>query len=205
VLAVTKSRKPPVRYLVSGGIARCGACGGPLRAQVKMSGSRTYYCTPGPDMRGCGKVSIVAAPFEKLVIDAVLVALEGPPLREARSEKGQPVDDVVNEIHELEAELRELAADRGAGRISQAEWLVAREGVAGRLEAAQRLISNRANRFIPDTGGQPLREAWAKLTFLQRRQWIEGVLESVTVLPATKRGPVFDRTRVPIDKFVWRA
>jgi hypothetical protein len=51
------------RYLLSGGLLRCGVCESTLVARPRQDGTRRYVCAKGPGLPGCGKVAIVAEPW----------------------------------------------------------------------------------------------------------------------------------------------
>jgi DNA invertase Pin-like site-specific DNA recombinase len=83
VLEALEARRPTrerpgtnaMRYLLSG-IARCGACNGPMRGQMRRRASGTQYqvylCDRSGYAKGCGKIARVGAPIDRLVVDAVL-------------------------------------------------------------------------------------------------------------------------------------
>lgn len=206
----TRSRMHPARaYLLTGGIARCGRCGSPLHAQRKSSGARTYACIAGPDKDGCGGLSIHAEPLERLVTEAVMVAIEGPTLvRAIAAQAGGGFDHHAEVIAVEEAKLMQLADDWDDGRISRAEWIRLRDKVQARLDAARREQSRetRTTAVDPYVGRQgALRAAWPALTLDQRRAVVAGVLDSVVISPATRRGPIFDPSRIdPATGLVWR-
>jgi len=83
VVEALESRRPTrerpgtnaMRYLLSG-IARCGACNGPMRGQMRRRASGTQYqvylCDRSGYAKGCGKIARVGAPIDQLVIELVL-------------------------------------------------------------------------------------------------------------------------------------
>ncbi len=193
----------PVQRLLSGGFAYCGRCGRPMQAARDERQGRRYACIAGPGTGRCGGISVAAEPLERYVSDAMLVALEGSPL------PAQPAPDtaaLVEAAYSLRSDLDALAEDHGAGRITRAEWLAARQGLASRLNQAERRLADAV--VVPLISGLPdsaeaVREAWPELEVAARRRVLSALLDCVIVSPARVRGrPHFDANRV---RLVWRA
>ena len=100
-------RRPPRRYLLSG-LLRCGRCEKPLYSAARKT-TRRYVCSSSSGHDGCGGITVVAAPVEELLADAVLLRLDNPGLA-----------DALAGIHRDDADLADLSArlddDRAAGR-----------------------------------------------------------------------------------------
>ncbi len=82
------------RYLLAGGLLRCGLCGAVLISRPRADGARRYICPKVPGREGCGGIAILADPLETFVRDAVLYRLDTPelrcrPRRRCRAERGR--------------------------------------------------------------------------------------------------------------------
>ena len=99
-------------------------------------------------------------------------------------------DEAAREVAQLEGELAELADLRGAGTISLAEWMHAREPMQQRLDEARRRAAT-AGQHVPDRmlalqqRGEA-RAQWDDLDFETKRAVIQAVVEKVVVAPATR-------------------
>lgn len=193
------------RYLLTGGISRCGTCGEPLHARSCGQGRR-YGCFARPDTpAACGRVYMKADPLEATVMDAVFAAFEGPEL--PRALKGDDADTdaaIYADIDAVNRSLEELAVAYGQQAITMAEWLAARGPLEERAAAAKRALARSTGttavaEFVGN--GSALRNAWDGLSLARRRTIIGAALESVTIAPA-KHGGVVDLSRVSLT---WRA
>ena len=187
-------------YLLTGGLARCGRCGAALVAAPRPYG-RAVACLSGHG--GCNGVSMKADPLEALVVDAVLLALDGVDLgRLSAASSGADVDRT--ELVQVDAQLADLADLWAGGELTRAEWTRAR----GRLRARRDDLAARvADRAAPSPlsafgDGDALRRAWPGLSMTQRRTILGAVLESVVVAPAGRAGGRVDLERVDVR---WRA
>jgi hypothetical protein len=76
--------------------------------------SRRYVCRSGPDHGGCGRLTVVADPLERLIADAVLYRLDTAELadalagRNSADERTQELSQVVDQANEQLAELAAL-------------------------------------------------------------------------------------------------
>jgi hypothetical protein len=202
----SRSRVVPRRsYLLTGGIARCGRCGGPLSAQRRSSGARTYACYGGatPDRDGCGRLSCQADPLERVVAERVLLALEGPALGEALARDSAADAWAHDELGTVQRKQAQLADAWATDQLSKAEWDRARNGLANREKVARERLARSARTATLAPYAEPgrLRCAWAGLTLDQQRAIVVAVVDQVVVRPATSRGPRFDPDRVEV---LWR-
>jgi hypothetical protein len=183
-------------------IARCGRCGGPMwsshREGVTGRVAR-YACVKRPGAPGCGATTIVAAPLEQLVVDAVLHRLGTQRMaqqltRKPKRERGEM--DVVR----LEGDLDGLAADFGSGRISRREWLTARKPLEDRLARARRAAdAHNGTTALAPFRGNNVRAAWDNLNLERKRAVLDALIDRVVINPATKA--VFESDRIDV---VWR-
>ena len=196
----------PRRGLLSS-LVFCGRCGHGLaytRAEraERAGPRRAMRCVNLPGRPpACGNLSINAGPLERFVSEAVLIALPEVVERSAR-----PVDDTPLEGEdpaEVEARLRELAKMWAAGKVSRAEWVVARAELQRRLAAAQSalVVSQRGARHL-GVDLVSVRQRWPQLTLAEQHEVIALVIDRVTVAPAGRTGRVFQPGRVSIT---WRA
>lgn len=125
-------------YVLSGGLVRCGLCGTALRGRPTREGKREYHCPPTPVGSGCGRVSIKAEPLEAYVFETARQAVAGGEVVDRLTAHRGDASEALALVASLEAELAELADDRGKGLITRAEWMAAREPLTARLEAAKR-------------------------------------------------------------------
>jgi DNA invertase Pin-like site-specific DNA recombinase len=167
------------------GVLRCSRCG----VHLNRSGP-VYKCMKAPGKRGCGRLAVKAEPVDTLIVEAVLTALDTPALAAAVGAWRPPAVDIAA----IEADLDRMAALRGAGTISEREWLAVRRPLVTRLEAArgQAAAASTADPIAPYVG-QPglLRKRWPKLTTGQQRAVVGAVIDRIEVRPGMK-GKRFD-------------
>lgn len=199
-----RSRGRVARVSLLAGFVTCSLCGHELAtARRNKAGTRVYVC-PARSLGGCGGMSVVADQVDELVAAAVLARLDGADLAEVLTEAEAEGEGPELELARIEADLAALADDLGAGRVTRAEWLAARAGyherrdvlrseVGGAVEAA-------ALRPFADAGA--LTDAWPDLSLDQRRAIIAAVVDTVPILPATRKGRGFDPSRVTVT---WKA
>jgi site-specific DNA recombinase len=194
------------RYLLSGGLLRCGRCDAALVARPRTDGERRYICAKGPGLAGCGSIAIMAAPLEALIAEAVLYRLDTPEMAAALEGKAREDADTAALAASLDADraqLEELARGYGERLITFAEYLAARKPIEARVEVAKRRLSRltRSGAIDPYVGDSAsLRAAWADLPLSRQRAIVAAVLDRAIIRPAV-RGRGFDSERV---EPVWR-
>jgi hypothetical protein len=94
---------------------------------------------------GCGRVSITADALEEAVVEAVREVLRDGSLAEeiAALAEGSGADQAWATVSTLREDMESLSADFGAGRITRAEWMAARETLAPRLATAEADLGRR--------------------------------------------------------------
>lgn len=197
----------PRSYLLTGGLARCGLCGGPLIARPRDDGKRCYVCASGPNFGGCGRLKVLAEPLEDLVAEAIASAVDSPALVERLRAGGD--DDRAQLAAELRADeeaLEELTADHYVNRvIDRRSFLASKSALDDRITRTRRELSQRAGAAalgdLP-SGGDAMREAWAASDFAWRRTVVTTLLERAEVGPAVRGRARFDPDRVSLT---WRA
>jgi len=193
------------RYLLSGGLLRCGVCDSVLVARPRQDGTRRYVCAKGPGLPGCGKTAIVAEPLESFIAEAVLYRLDTPELA-AALEGATPPDDSGERANLAadRAQLEELAAAYGEKLITFPEYLAARKPIEARIEAGKRALARltRTEAITPYVGqAGALRDAWADLPLTRQRAIVASVLDRVVVGRAVAGRNRFDPDRL---EPVWR-
>lgn len=197
-------RRTPRRYLLSG-MLRCGKCGHKVYSAARQDGTKTvrrYVCSSSPDHGGCGGLTIVAAPVEEWLAEAVLLRLDTPAMADAL--EGKLADDerhtsLMGEraAHESQMdELRQLWTDR---KISSAEWIPARDEVQARIEAIDRQIArmNGSNTLAGLVGhGTELRARWEDLNLSRQSAIVGAVLDFATITPGVPNVRVFTPQRI---------
>src|SRR5581483_63956 len=215
-----RRRDPVVRSYLFAGIAVCGRprCGAKLVA-ARNNGARAYGCVV--DKGGCGKLVVKAGEppeadrpgsgFEGLMVEALFAAADTPRMRaavQAYLDNEDCAPDLAQAVREDRQALLDLAADLGEKRITRAEWIAARTPIEKRLAVAEPALANDQSSSpvrLLAKGGGALREAWAAMTFDERRALVGTAIGRVVVNPAAVRGRhVFDPTRIPDDGITWR-
>jgi len=201
-----KGRRAPKRYLLTGGLLRCGRCDSPMIARPDVKSRRRYVCDSGPGHSGCGRMSALAEPLEAFIAEAVLYRLDTPELAaaltDARSQQAE-LAGLHDQIAEDQAMLDELATDYANRRIGRSEWMAAREPIQARIDQARRRLS-RLSPTTPIDGyvGQAdlLRAAWTGLKLPRQKAIVRVLVERVIAHPATP-GRKFDPERF---EPIWR-
>jgi DNA invertase Pin-like site-specific DNA recombinase len=198
----------PRKYLLSGGLIRCGLCGKPLhtvtaskKTEKRQSQRRGYACISGPGFSGgCGRLRINAEPLEKLIVDSVMHVVDQGALTKALKSRSKG-NNSSRELSEVEAQLKDLAVDWSARKITRPEWQAARTPLAAQLETLQRRVESEHRRLSLDgvDGRTPLNDRWPNMPLEKRRALLQLLIEAITIKAATHRGPIFDKLRVKVD------
>jgi site-specific DNA recombinase len=127
---------PTSRSYMLTGLLVCGEC---QRGMVGSpnNGHRAYFCALSGG--GCGR-SVRAESVERFLPGLITADLDDKASALRRSLDADEEDSAEiarRTVLVLEADLRGLAEDHGAGLISRSEWLAAREPLTARLDAAQ--------------------------------------------------------------------
>lgn len=167
---------------------------------------RTYRTDPGRHPgpgRVEAKVTISAEPLEELVEELLFLHVESGAVAERAQarRRRQPQPVAGDDLASLESDLRALAEDHGAGRISRLEWLAARRPLQARLERARAAREAAAAVDVADDLPPDVRARWASYSPDRKRAILAAVFDRVVVHPATRRGPLFDERRV---EPIWR-
>ena len=184
-------RRVPRSYLLSG-LLRCGRCDGKLFSSRRET-SRRYVCAAGPDHGGCGKLTVVAAPVEELITEAVLFRLDSPTLADALVGKVAENSDAYELSEALSADrhqLEELGGMWGRKEINASEWAAAKAPIQQRIkETERRLVRvSHSDALLGFVGTPGLRERWSTLNLTRQRAIVEAVLEFAIIEPKTTAG-----------------
>ncbi len=195
------------RYLLSGGLLRCGLCGATLVSRPRGDGKRCYICAKGPVFAGCNRIKILADDLEDFVVEAVLYRLDTPELQAAVA--GAASEDaeaaaVAQAIKQDQAQLEELATAYGNKAFTMPEWNAARQPIDSRIETAKRRMSrlNRSSALDGFVGNsEALRAQWADLSLNRQRAIIAAVVDHLTIKSAVRGRNTFDDSRIILT---WR-
>jgi site-specific DNA recombinase len=199
-----RMNRNPRRYLLSGGLLRCGLCGAVMVSKPKAGKKRRYVCRKEPGEQGCGRLARLADPLEELAAELVFNALEGVDITDHL--RADEDDDVFDEIRRDEEALAQLSRDHYAdGAISRAEFFAARDVLKERLERNQtRLGKRRSHTAIAQAieAGAEVRKQWDERPLEWRRMVLTSVIDHLVVLPAVRYSKKFDPTLI---RPIWRA
>lgn len=192
------------RYLLSGGLLRCGMCLRPLRARPRVDHVRRYVCPSGPMFGGCGGIAILAEPLEDLVTERVLDVLDSPIVEAQAQQLVEGVaDGMVETLGADQRALEELALDYYRDRlISRDEYLVARASLERRIDSARRQLAESTGERVLASVRGVARTRWPEVGFDQRRAIVSALIERITIGPGRRGFNRFDPSRLSI---VWRA
>lgn len=199
--------KHGTKYLLTGGIARCGLCGAPMVARPKQNWRKgqpsipSIVCAKGPGFKGCGGIRIASGPLEALVVEKLLLAVDGGAL--VRALRGTGEDrKAVTELAAVEQKLADLAEDWAADRLTRGEWEAARRALVGRQEALRRRVETSRRSVGLDGLPDPLRTAWPSLELHRQRAIVSALMEKVEIGRGVPGLNKFDKRRVSIK---WKA
>jgi len=194
------SPRTPRKYLLTGGLLRCGRCDAPMISRPNGKKKRRYVCDGGPGHGGCGRMAVIAEPLEALITEAVLYRLDTPELAAALTEtQAQQTQwaELQDHVAADQERLDTLAADFGNETIGRSEWLAAREPIQRRIDENRRRLSRISpTTAIDDYAGnaEALRSTWDDLTMARRQAIVRVLIDHITANPA-KPGRGFDPQR----------
>lgn len=200
------TRERSARSYLLTGLLRCGKCGNRLFSS-RRENSRRYVCLGGPDHQGCGRLTVVAAPLEELITDAVLYRLDTPELAAALT--GQAALDVQtaawsDALAQDRAQLDELAQLYGDRSINSREWLTAKAPIETRAKDLERRIARASGNgaLMGVVGnGESLRAQWADLNLTRQAAIVKAILDHAVIGPGTIGARSFEPARADL---VWR-
>lgn len=209
------------RWLLTGGLARCGLCGSRLvvggqRARAGQEATTGRRWNPAYQCHfsvadACCKVSVTPADVvETLVVGAVLDALEQQPAMGARlaDEPDPERNRLLAEIHEAEDTVHRAAELRGAGDIDWDTWETMHRPAKARADGARSRLASLSDPDVDLPPADQIRDRWELMPLRQRRALLERFLVSVEVGPRIsgghRPGTVADRVAERLT-LRWRA
>lgn len=202
-----RSRPQAATYLLSG-LLRCGECGSRLHAKAEYvrgqlaGGGRQrrvkFWCPGSAAGSGCGRVSIVYGPVERLVVGALLQALEHPELAAAMRGDETDWDAIRTELATTRTRLAELAVDRYAKEMRDFEYNAARGALLAEEERLQGLLAATPLEEVREQVGPDPRGWWNDADEGARRALVEQFIERIVVHRARRLGRRFDPQRLEL-------
>lgn len=200
------------RYLLTGGLIRCGVCGAPVigtrRHRATPPGrpkpEPKPYLTCHPNRGGKACVGIVLEPAEQHVVDTLFAELDRPEFLDAiaADEHGQRRDEITTALQAVERQRAELAAMWSRpGELTTAEWQAARQGLADQEQQLRRELAELPPPVV-NVDIAAARQAWPAMTLDEQREFLRLFIARITLHPAKVRGrKAFDPSRIEIE---WR-
>lgn len=202
------------RYLLTGGLARCGVCGaamiGCMNHRPATRGRGKYsvsylVCPPStrPNGGGRGCVGIMAEPTEQLVVNMLLTELDTPEFRAALAvqadEHAGRRAELDRDLEEITEQRSELAAMWARKELGTPDWAAARDALDQREEA----LRAEQNAFPPAPAkgefDDDLATKWFDgMTLEQQRNELRRRIGEVVIHPARKGTAAFDDGRVAV-------
>jgi hypothetical protein len=169
--------------------------------------TRRYVCASGPDHGGCGRLTVVADPLERMIADAVIWRLDTPALADALAGKAaadEQIAAVAERLSDDKAQLDELATVYAAREITVREWVAARNPIQDRIRDAERRLSRATGSdalhgLVGNAGA--LRTQWVSLNLDRQHAIVAAILDHAVIAPGTAGARAVDPDRVQL---VWR-
>ncbi len=194
------------KYLLSGGLLRCGLCGNVMIARPRADHQRRYVCARMPGMPNCGRLARLAEPVEGVVKEYVIAALDGADLTQYLYRQAEGDEDaIIEDLRRDEEQLLQNARDQATGAISRTEFFAARDVLQDRLTRNRARLGNRHQFAVlasVASAGAAIGEQWEARPLEWRRAVITAIIDHVVLEPAIKGRNVFDPSLV---RPVWRA
>jgi hypothetical protein len=194
------------KYLLTGGLARCGMCGHRMVGAVKQMKNQAVpylHCHPNAGGRGCTGTVLLKA--EKHVLDKLWSELDKPEFLNAiaADEHGARRDAIARALDGIEKKRGELAAMWATPNgLSDTEWKEARRTLAESERELRRELAELPPSVI-NVDIASARAAWPDMTLDEQREFLRLFITKVTVHRATPGYPrVFDPRRLEIE---WRS
>ncbi len=194
-----KTAESTARRRLLTGFLYCGNCEGKLYSHGTPKGRR-YRC------QNCSLVSIAADKLDEYVSGEAYNRYGDKNVTErtAGSEpEPEPVDEVAERLASIEERLRDLGREYAAGRIEMESFVEASKALrADRAELRRTVVKipKRPSKAWSDLYAEVIVPPWEPgfdtADLESWREMISDVFSRVEVMPATKRGGRFDRSRV---------
>jgi site-specific DNA recombinase len=194
------------RYLLTGGLARCGLCGAALIAQPSNSGRRAYVC-PRPSLGGCGKIRIAAEGLEDAITKKALARLASPYTRRQLAPTEAELAAVPARLADARTALDEMNRELSDRRLPVSEQRSLRKRIDKTLRTIEELslVQTQGKRAaaLLEVTPETLADWWDTASIDARHELISIVLDHIDVNRRTlPRGSnAYDSRRV---KPFWR-
>lgn len=200
-----KTKAGKARHLLSM-IAKCDPCGAPLAVTYRDGARSMYQC----HVRGC--VRLDQAELDELAVAEMIGYLSREDVhatvRAADADEDAELARVQDEVAEISAELADLAAQVGAGRLSATLAAAAEPTIRARLTAAEEreaaLITPAALASLLQPG-QDVATRWADAEISTRRE-VARLLLSPELLGELRvtRSPIRGHRTPATQRIVWK-
>jgi len=205
------SHTPARRYLLTGGLAVCGACGTAMQGGLHRRAARgrtpktsvpALMCPPVA-RGGHGCVTILATPTEEYVADELFRELDRPEFLAAlvADDGGERRDELLAELAGVESRRAELATLWAAGDATTTEWAAARQSLDAREKTLRADLAAVPAPPVRLDGIAGARQAWPAMTLAEKRELLRMFIEKVVINRAAPGTRAFDPGRVEI---VWK-
>jgi DNA invertase Pin-like site-specific DNA recombinase len=189
------------RWLLTGGLARCGNCGAPMivggqrrrESAVAVDGRRwepAYQChtLSGPD--ACRSVSVNPASLvEEVVVATVLDAVESGRIAAKITDTPDPERARLRGmLHDAEDTMHRAAELRGSGDIDWSTWESMHWPAKARADGAREALAAMTDPEVDLPAPDQIRKRWERLTLRQRRAFLERYLDRVEIKPSRVKG-----------------
>lgn len=200
VTAKFYGRSTTRRYVLTGGFAVCGKCGGRLAGRDSHNGRPGPYLICLPKVNGgCSGTGIQMEAVMQYVLDSLWTELDKPDfLRQiGADDHEQQRHEITTKLAAVDARKAELAAMWADDTLDAAEWAAARERLAKR-KAELTADLNAVPAPMVDIDITQAREAWPSMTLDEQRELLGLFIERVVVGRATRGRwtPVDDRVEI---------
>ncbi|WP_231639203.1 recombinase family protein [Mycobacterium sp. Marseille-P9652] len=189
------------KHLLTGGIGKCGVCGGPLRVARRGgrrgNGTRIYLCLDGG---GC--TGRLQEPVDDLVARVVIGRLAKPDALDWLLGDDDRARRLSERCDQLQQRLDEAADSQADGKITirQLERITAR--LAPELEATRRerdaAVQSLDIDVLRKLAGPKAAENWEAMPVSARRAVLETLGMEVVLIPREKHGPGFEPETVRV-------
>lgn len=190
-----------MRYLLSG-ICRCGACGGPMRGQMRRRTSgdqyQVYLCDRSGFAKGCGKIARQGAPIDRMITDLVLADQKRVHLKTASGGWNEAHQARLDEVLSDLAELRAAYTARKVSMAVLLDLVAPLEKERDDLAFHKRKAEREGKRAEV---AEHTRDAFVALPLQRQRALILQSLEAVVVHPQGKGVAKFNPDLI---KPIWR-
>jgi DNA invertase Pin-like site-specific DNA recombinase len=191
------------KYLLSGGLVRCGLCGKPLQSQKNNRGKPGYVCRKAPPVGGCGRIRVNAEQLDQEVAGRVLARYASPAVRQRLVAVATAMSDttIMEQINELEDRLAQLGREYADGQIQLPTLKAAEARTHERLKELRGTLAQGARmaELPAGLGPKELAQWWVDADLSKRRALVRTVLEHIDVGPVTRPGV----NELDLDRLNW--